>query len=285
MWSYGGQSQRGPVDMTASRQPVFILAPTTRSGTGYLLNLLALHPEMIAMRKPIWEDFLVSRSGHLLGYVNEVSGAWAECSFGVPAQERRHLLRCLGDGLITFLNAEGGDRRVVTKTPRVDGLESFFELFPEAFLLLLIRDGRSTVESNVRTWGTSYATATEYWATGAERIARFIRIGPAGRWRLVRYEDLLTDLEQELEEILRFCELDLVSYDFHAARRVPLRGSSTDRGGSSVVHWDAVGRPANFAGLTRYAGWSEQQHREFNAVAGDLLRAFGYEPLDLSAVS
>ena len=39
-------------------------------------------------------------------------------------------------------------RRVVTKTPRLENLDLYFDLFPQAPLLILVRDGRNVVASN-----------------------------------------------------------------------------------------------------------------------------------------
>jgi Sulfotransferase family len=249
---------------------------TYRSGTHFLQSLLAKHP-IARVREPIWEDFFLAHSGHLFSFAQELSRSWNENGSGVPAEERARLLRSLGDGLVGFLNAGDSAKRVVTKVPSVKGLTGFFELFPSAYLLLLIRDGRSVVESSVRSFGSTRSSVTRKWAKGAQEMLSFVQGEPDGRWRLVRYEDLLTHFDEELEAILRFCQLDPTKYDFEAARRLPLAGSSTERGGGEEVHWRPVERPPTFNGLERHAGWSEEQHREFNAEAGHLLAAFGYE--------
>jgi protein-tyrosine sulfotransferase len=259
-------------------QPIFILGMTGRAGTQFLYELLALHPDT-TQREPIWEDYLLRASGHLLAYADQLSRRWA--TFDVPPQERVRLLRCLGDGLIAFLNEGAAGKRVVTVTPNVRNLQYFFDLFPDATLVLLVRDGRSVVESMMRSFGLSRARATARWAAAARTILAFAGEERRDRYLVVRYEDLVERLEEELAEVLRFCGLSVEDYDFASARSLPLRGSSTDRGGSSEVQWGPMERPADFGGVARYSGWSAADHRAFNRRAGDLLSALGYEPAEV----
>jgi hypothetical protein len=148
---------------------------------------------------------------------------------------------------------------------------------------VLVRDGRSVTESLVRSFGFSYRTAIRIWAKAARIVRAFDtahRDDPP--YRLVRYEDFLADLRSELSAVLAFCGLPPSGYDFAAAEALPLQGSSTDRGGQAAVHWQSVPKPATFGGAARWAEWSRPQHRRFNAAAGDLLSAFGYEPEPVS---
>jgi sulfotransferase family protein len=257
---------------------VFLLGMTKRTGTNFLYDLLALHPDL-TRREPIWEDASLASADHLDRYVRDASRLWPS-DWDEAAAERSFLLKSLGDGVVSFLTARAEGKQVVTKMPSLRNLDRFFELFPEQRLLLVVRDGRSAVESSVRSFGETYAKAIRDWADSARAFDRF-RQGqadhPAG-FHVVRYERLLTDLEDELGAALRFCGLSTSTYDFEAARALPLRGSSTHRGEHIDLHWSPVPRPADFGGLERWSGWSTRRHREFNLLAGELLTALGYEP-------
>jgi hypothetical protein len=238
-----------------------------------LWELLSLHPAT-ARREQLWEDGLLSEADQLVAYANRVGKGWSP---EAQAAEQRLLLRYLGSGLTSFLVAQSGGKRVVTKTPSVRNLGLFFELFPDATLLLVVRDGRSVAESTVRSFGSTYAAATRAWASGAQTVLDFVNTHPAGRYRVVQYESLLTDLERELDLIFALCGLDPNEYDYGAARQLPLLGSSTDRGSGGGVHWTPVSRPDDFHGFKRWDGWSERQHQQFNLAAGHYLVSFGYE--------
>jgi hypothetical protein len=171
-------------------------------------------------------------------------------------------------------------RRLVAKNPSVRHLERFFDFFPEAQLLILVRDGRSVTQSCMDTFGWSFERAARAWARGADAIERF-RDGHAqrsDRWHLVRYEDLLDDLEIQMRAILEFLRLDGAVYDMDAARSLPVRGSSVFFGdGRSAVHWEPVAKDATFSPKNRWRSWPAHRLDRFDWIAGDRLCAFGYE--------
>lgn len=264
-----------PVD----RDPIFILGVMPRSGTNYLYDLLCLHPDCTAAREPVHEDLFLQYADHLLAFVSAVRGAWdpgwGRFDDALPGQ----LQAALGDGLISFLWTDR-DRRLVTKSPSVRNLRSFFALFPRARLLILIRDGRSAVQSSMATFGWSFDAAAHLWAEGAEEIRRFDRAnGDHGLpYRIVRYEDLVDDVEAALMEILGFLDLDPGRFDFSRAARLPVRGSSAFFGpGRTTVNWDPVAKDAAFAPKERWGGWDPALLQRFEWIAGDQLRHFGYQ--------
>ena len=85
----------------------------------------------------------------------------------------------------------------MTKSPSVRHLDRFFAFFPRARLLILVRDGRSVVQSAMDTFGWDFERACRAWAEAANTIDRFQQSesARADRWRIVRYEDLIDDLE------------------------------------------------------------------------------------------
>jgi hypothetical protein len=136
------------------------------------------------------------------------------------------LLQGLGDGLLAFLTSRVRAGRLLTKMPGVRNLEYFFKLFPQAYLLLLVRDGRAVAESAIRMKRSKaslmpYESAMRSWARGAKTIRRFDQAhrNSDSKYLIVRYEDLWRDVEGELHKIFNFLELDAASYDFHAAKK------------------------------------------------------------------
>jgi hypothetical protein len=187
------------------------------------------------------------------------------------------LYASLGDALVDFL-AVDDSRRLVTKNPSVTGIEQVFRFFPEAQVIILVRDGRAVAESCVRTFGWEFDLAARRWAAAVDTALRFIdgRSPDDPSVRLVRYEDLVVDPGRHMKQLLSFLGLDTADFDFDAAERLPVRGSSVFRGGKSLVHWEPVERTRDFDPLQRWAHWSEDQHRRFAWLAGRLQVALGY---------
>ncbi len=260
--------------MQIDNSPIFIMGIMPRSGTVWLRQLLLQHPRC-AGTSP-WEDWLIPNAHWLQHYVSAVYQHWQ------PRDEVREewLYEALGRGLLCIWNGRIGNKRLVTKTPSVKNLNLFFKFFPQAYLLVLVRDGRAVVESAWRTFGMDYETGTRRWVRAARTILRFREdFGKAAeRMLLVRYEDLYGNPEEELRRILEFVHLPVDEYDFGAARSLPVRGSSTvSRAGSSQVHWLPVKKTPEFQPLSRWRHWSRFRHERFNWIAASCLEAFGYE--------
>jgi len=257
--------------------PIFIHGILPRSGTNFLWDLLLLHPDCARAREPIREDLFLEHSDNLAAFVAGVRGAWDPIwgTFGVDLPDR--LYACLGEGLVSFLWVDR-DRRLVTKSPTVGHLDRFFAFFPWARLVILVRDGRSVVQSSMDTFGWDFDRACRAWAEASDTIRGFQQSASsrAERWRLVRYEDLVDDTEGQLRSVLEFLGLDAERYDFDAARNLPVRGSSWFGRQSGRVHWQTVPRDASFAPKERWRTWSAEQLERFEWLAGEQLRALGY---------
>lgn len=278
--------------------PIFILGMTQRTGTNFLLNLLCLHREC-SPAGPVWEDYFVAHADLLVRFAKEVSESW-DPKWGIdPMVGGGIICRLLGDGLVSFLHCERdiavlgaafelpsgsgteGERRrrLVTKTPSVKSLEHFFKILPQAHLLIIVRDGRAVVESQVQSFGGDYEGAIRHWANSARIILQFQKRTVHGnfRYRLVKYEELWTHREPELRRILQFLELDVESYDFEAANNLPIRGSSALTEHGIRMHWAPVEKTDDFNPLRRWATWGRARHERFNWIAGDCLELLGYE--------
>jgi hypothetical protein len=256
---------------------LFLLGVFPRSGTNFLKRLVCLHPACRPIY-PVYEDHLLAKSHYLLRYVDEVYRKW-EPNWGCDSTLKDHLLRELTRGIEAFLvsldpsGPNGKTKYVVTKTPRVDHLK-LLQMFTRSTAMVLVRDGRSLVESGMKSFGWNFQDASLGWARSAKIIVDAKEAGVD--FLLVRYEDLVTDLSDKMTEVFSFLNIDVELYDFEAAEKLPIRGSSVDRGGREGLHWEDVPKTAAFNPIERWLNWSPQQHRLFNAVAGRELTQFGY---------
>jgi hypothetical protein len=113
--------------------------------------------------------------------------------------------------LYALVAAHRGKPRYADKTPmHVLHLPRLARLFPEARFVHVIRDGRDVARSYQSVeWGPS--TAEEAALRWRRSVAHGRRSGArlgAGRYREIRYEQLVTEPEPVLRELCRFFELD-----------------------------------------------------------------------------
>jgi hypothetical protein len=260
-------------------EPIFLLAVCHRSGTSFVYHLMELHPDCGVT--PIAEDFLVSESNDLVRFARRVAKRWKP--FWKEERKAEEVIcEFLGRGLVALLQSRiPGKRkkRLFTKSPTVRHLCHFYKFFPGKRLLILVRDGRSVTESLVKGMRLSYEESMRRWADGARLILDFVekQKDSQGRYLIVRYEDLVTNLKKELMRIFKFLGLDSKHYDFEAAARLPVYGSSFFQGcHPGTLHWNPVPKTADFQSLDRWTHWSPAKHRRFNWVAGKYLESFGY---------
>ena len=192
-----------------------------RSGTNYLWDLLCTHPACAPARLPVREDLFLEHSDHLADFVEAVRSAWNP-SWGDFSDELINgLYAGLGEGLTSFLWIDR-DRRLLTKSPSVSNVDRFFRFFPGGRLVILIRDGRSITQSCMSTFGWEFERGARTWASAAAEIRRFManHSDSMGTYLLVRYEDLLDDLEGSMRRILDYLGLDPELFDFDRAAAV-----------------------------------------------------------------
>lgn len=271
--------QRGQEMFGPATRPIFILSLTRRSGTNFLYQLLGRHPDVAPSR--LYEDFILHDAHLLYEYVQSTERNWHPGWAG--ASVAAALVRELGDGLRRFLVGVGSEqgncgKRLVTKTPSIQNASTLFQLLPDAFLVIILRDGRDTVESGVRSFGWSYEEATRAWCAQAAKLLQFKReqIEHRDRYRIVRFEDLTANPEGQLREILGFLELDASQYDFTTITSVPVYGSSTFRGSRGGIDWEPVAKTDAFNPIGRWECWSAYRRRRFSRVAGRLMHELGY---------
>jgi hypothetical protein len=265
--------------------PIFVLGVLERSGTNFLSDLLSLHPDC-GTAAPLHEAFFLFEADRLERYAVRTVSKWPE-RWSPSKSGVDDLLASLGRGLLDYLDttaeASSSHRRLVTKTPSVKNLGLFPRLFPGVPAVVLMRDGRSVVESGVRSFGFTYEEQTRKWAWAARLIADTVDApaegGSGDSWPflLVRYEDLVVDPAPQLRRIFAFTGLEVERYDFAAVERLPVRGSSTLRDGNGDLNWEPVAPSEDFSPLERWRGWTPAHHARFNWLGGPELVTFGYE--------
>lgn len=257
---------------------VFILGIHPRSGTNFLRSLLLIHKDCVGI---LDEDYLIAYSNLLSNYVTAIDRNWRnKSSYDV---DHLHKLKSAIRNCMLSLTLDikkSPDLRLVLKSPTVRNLGNFYEYFGHSYLIILVRDGRAVTQSYMDSFGGRFSENISHWAEGAKEIEQFCnRYGLEGpRHLIVKYEDLITDLQSELKRILQKIHLDPQRLDFNQAASMPVIGSSTMRHEETgQVHWQPVAKPDGFDPLRRTAHWSSFRESRFNWLAGKEAEKLGYK--------
>lgn len=181
------------------------------------------------------------------------------------------------------------------KTPHyVKYMDDILELFPNARIVHMIRDGRDVALSIInREWGPNNVyKAAQFWKKTLDQGLPLAKNIPADQYIEIRYEDLLRDPESTMQTICHFAgltysekllELNSLKEDSYIKETKNFFGKNTSYRPSSTK---IVASPDKMSG----ANLNKRQARVFNAVAGDLLHELGYlpekpEPVTLSPIA
>lgn len=260
---------------------IFVHGVLPRSGTNFLADILALHPDVHPDPGRLWEFPLLYVADGARSLQDEFLFMFRE---NAQVMGRYDMLACLAAGWMRKLQAEAGGKRILLKSPHVQNIGLFPAIFPDDRALLLLRDGRDVVASSLKTFGSrrfgrkGFTALADEWRLGCEAILAF---GPGGThahpgMHVVRYEDLIRDLEPTVSTVLGAVGLDVSRYDFEALRKLPVRGSSASTSAMDQ-RWQPHAKPASFNPVGRWRDWPEARKRRFNAVAGPALLRAGYD--------
>lgn len=333
--------RRGPVQDSANppilhgRPPVFFVVGQSRSGTTWLMTLLNSHPEILCMgegrffgrdwKEPGMRKRQVTKQPSSLSYA--LSGSdylrlWLERSVWSreedPDEHLDNLTRMAIDYFLARRLSKTGKRIVGDKTPLLaPGLvKEIGEIYPEAKVIHIIRDGRDQAVSLMHyLWNTARNEGGLY-PVGPEELARrdayrenpqkLLETGEgiftgkrlrkmAENWSArvdktvedglallrdnyaeVRYEDLLARPQEEAGRLLRFLGAEA---DEKTVKRCVEAVSFEKRAlGRKKGEEDptSVGARKGVAGDWKDV-FTERDKRIFKEVAGDVLIKVGYE--------
>ncbi len=260
--------------------PIILLSACPRSGSNYLENLLSLHPQCRKSKVP--EDFFLANSETLLNFCRSVAESWDDWwlrRLGGPSRLAMHI----GTALLRFADLgpekEGPvcDFRLVLRSPTTEGIATATTLFPNARVLVLVRDGPATVELGRRSFGWPYEEAMLAWRQSVRRVFSFLASADGPRCQLVRFEDLAADPAREIARVIAFLGLDPALYPFVRVDEIPVLGSSSfGRTDGERVHWRPVPKDPSFDPLARAQSWPAHRLARFAWLAGAEQRKLGY---------
>lgn len=267
--------------------PVFLLAPSQRSGTNYLYNMLI---ETGICRRPeidvtTGEDFFLHYSDLLMQYVDEIGHRRAKMDFlsAEQAQEARDfLVSRLGDTL-AGLFGKTSNVPILAKTPSTQNIANTFTLFPASKLIILCRDGRDTCHSLHRSgMAKSWRAAFENWAKGVDEAVQFVGTpgNPAavsGPVKWIKYEEAVEDPRGTCGELASFVGRSYDDINWKGLKNLKIYGSSESGGDRKDWAYKTERQHLSFQPIGRWHDWNNSRIRSFKKVANQQLIDLGYE--------
>jgi hypothetical protein len=242
------------------------LVGAQRSGTNWLQRLLATHPDVVTL--PAETHLFTGAITTLADGVQH--GVLGSPSTGTVFMDRPAFIAAARAFCDTAYGAvadrlQPAARRVLERSPNhVEHLALIGEVFPDAWFVHIVRDGRDVTRSLVsQRWGPgSVEDAAAVWARSV-RAARDAAPG-LSRYCEVRYEDLLGDPRTGARHLFEFLGLDPSDTVLDAVLAETGVAYNTD-----------LRQPEVGIGKWR-AEWSERDLTAFERVAGDLRAELGY---------
>lgn len=231
----------------ASKSPVFIIG-CGHSGTTMLRHLLSLHHNLYA---PSYESRMFLHSGFKIRFAAAV---WS------------------------FVAISKGKSRWVEKTPsHIHCIERIFKYYPDARIILLIRDGRDVAMSlykrwgdldrSIRRWMDDNRAAESYWSH--PQVLK------------LNYELLIADYENQMRKICNFIDEPfdeaLLSFSRKKSGEELSMKISDDKGARPNALRDAQIQKGLYNGNGRWSiEMTEDQKVQFKQLAGQMLIETGH---------
>ncbi len=206
-----------------SRKPVIVVG-APNSGTTMFVRALNLHPDLVdrSEERVLWNPRFHEPGMSTAYYSADLATLW-----------KKFVLR----GNFAYFHRAFGGKRIINKHPENSlRLEFIREVFPEAFYIHLIRDGRAVVNSNLgrRKSGLPFAgwVLPPDWQdfTDHDPVEQFaymwkccvdsIQSAAPGlkNFREIRYEDLAEDQDRIFRELLQWLQIPI---DEQVLRQMP----------------------------------------------------------------
>ena len=257
-------------------RPILVLGVMPRSGTNFVRDLLAKHPDICADPGKLFEFPLLHAASDSVALTKRFVSYFPRN--GEVMGDYDMLARLAGSWL-RELQDEAGDRRILLKCPHVQYLPLAPLIFPDADLVLCVRDGRDVVESSQKTFsrGLTRKTFTQLaheWQLATEAAyATAAQHDPA---TLLKYEEVHARPVATMQMLVERLGLNADTYPFTEVERMPVRGSSASTKQDNT-RWQPEEKTADFQPVGRWQAWKPAQMARFDKIAGETLARAGYQ--------
>lgn len=236
-------------------EPIIIIS-YPRSGSTLLRVLLGSHPLLLGLPETPWISGGYGTKASLRRFVEDLIDHPAGLLRNAPGLESKDVYeaaRALIDVLLERIKTLHGKEQVVIKTPDdIHYIDFMVQLFPDAFFVHLIRDGRDNALSHLRSRKLFFPGAR---ATFEELLSSWAQAELHAQQRLkalgarcfsLRYENLVEDPERHLRAICDFAEIPydprMLQYDLERQILPQWEAGSTDVRSRTRIDVGSIGR-------------------------------------------
>lgn len=261
--------------------PVLVLGVMPRSGSNFLRDVLAEHPDLYPDPGRLYEFPILHAAASARSFMTDFIAMFPRNAEVVGEWDA---LAMLAGAWMRELQAEAGEKRILLKCPHVQYLNLAPIIFPNAKIVICLRDGRDIADSTLRTFKRAslarktLAQIAHEWTLGTDAVLSFDEGGANAHpnVRVVKYEDLVQTPEAAMTELLAFSGLSTENYPFEKLDAMPVRGSSrSDQ--SDKTRWEPQDKSKQFNPIGRWEGWSQKQKASFRKIASRTLTDAGYD--------
>jgi hypothetical protein len=273
-------------------QELFFIVGCPRSGTTLLQMAIGNHPEIVMPHETGFYSLLWKRNKRRLGELGDAVSfkagfdaamsfwriremkldpdeVWHRCRAGEQDWETL-FLAILG----TFADRAGKARIGEKSAGHVYLLSELGARFPHAKFLHIVRDPRAVVLSHYQAFGGFTAGLGRRWKRAiAAHLEQAPTLGP-DRYRMVRYEDLVSRPEETIRHVSDF--LDLSFFDSMVNQHKREHRGFAER---SSGHMENVNRPIFRSSIDRWKSeLTSVQVAVIEHLLGEEMRLMGYSP-------
>lgn len=284
---------------------IFLHSIAVRSGTNFLARIFHQHPDVeVIPRGETTQEFPLLKS---IQYFEEAFNKF-QANYNGSKNDyawiafKAYLGKAFQNYITDQLNKDVDKTHLFIKDPHIENIENFFHVFPDAKLILLLRDGRDLVASGEKGYiaerssqsnfekykrkinhrlGRPFIQYTRVWKKKIDEYFKFMsNLEEVYRERVytVKYESLAEGDVDILKELLAFCELSNATAE-NMLQNTKVIGSSFSNEinkNSKGIIWQPMEKTTAFKPVKRYENWPNWKKRFFLKVAGKELKALGY---------
>jgi hypothetical protein len=251
---------------TGPQGPVFVVG-SMRSGSTMLRLILDSHPRLAVGAETGFMGALLAAKAipswkHGRDWYRRID--WSEDEFDAR-------LRDFYGGMFERYAAAQGKSRWGEKTPfHTEHIEAMSRFFPSSVFVGIVRHPGAVAASLRKNFHYTYQEALSYWAaTNLDMVRAASNLGT--RFAALRYEELVTDQELVLRELMGFLDEPWTPalLEHHRVQR--------DKGAPRVADGSTITRdPVDAARATQWAATATQEDYEALDSIADLSAFFGY---------
>jgi len=258
------------VVLEVCEDPVFVIG-APRSGTSVLAWSVAAHPDFWTSPETDFLYWLFAR-GHLDEAMSKSIDRSDNGWLTRMELNRADLIEALGVGINGLISKASGGLRWVDQSPTYTlATNELARLFPGAMFLHILRDGRSVVNSMIKSgfsasWASDFRLACRTWSTFVERAQSFAEVRP-NRCLTIQYGALVADPEAQFAAVMEFL----------GAPQSPAPANFL-MGNRINSSYQPDGPPSGYVGPSDpWSSWSQKEQAIFMEEAGDTMAKFGFD--------